>query len=657
MTIPRFVTLLTFTATRCLPFAIGAILTASAVAVHAAPSNNGREAISAGLSAYSTNRILIQPRAGLSAENLAKILKVHQGLARRIGKSNVHVVDLPNGAAKAVAKMLERHPQLKMVELDRIVLSDALPNDPYLSSEWHLSKVGAPAAWDSAVGMGNGVKIAILDSGVDPGHPDLAGNLIAGYNFMDGNANTSDTCGHGTAVAGTAAAVGNNSSGVTGIAGKAKIMPVKIATYNSSAGGCYAYYSTVASGINYAADNGARIINVSYAGVAASQAVLNAAQYAKGKGSLVFASAGNNGRDEGVSLTTAMVVVSATDENDNLPGWSSYGSFVTISAPGTSIWTTNNGGGYGQWNGTSFASPLAAGVAALMMSASPSVDNLTIENLLYATATDRGAIGRDPYFGYGRVNAAAAVQAVAARVVKLDTQAPAAAITSPSTSATVSGLVAVDLATTDDIGVIRADLKVNGTVVATDTSAPFGFSWDSAGVANGTTTLTVLVYDAAGNAGVSPALTVNVANVAKAVTPNWVRCASEGGVCNFQGTRQVRFGANNSYAVTTASGTISCSNGVFGDPMYGVVKTCDYGDVISSTINPAPAPVPVVETWTECASEGANCTFTGTRTVRYGATGVYAKGIFNGATACSNGIFGDPVYGTVKTCSYSSITQ
>lgn len=639
------------------PIAIAVILAATALTAHAAPSDNARGAVPTRLSAYATNRILIQPRAGLSAENLAKILNLHQGRARRIGKSNIHVVDLPNGSAATVAKLLEHHPQLKMVELDRVILSNALPNDPYLGSEWHLNKVGAPVAWDSAVGMGDGVKIAILDSGVDPSHPDLVGNLIAGYNFMDGNTDTHDTCGHGTAVAGTAAAVSNNSSGVAGVAGKAKIMPVKIAAYDSSAGGCYAYYSTIVSGINYAADNGARVINVSYVGIAASQAVLSAAQYAKSKGSLVFASAGNNGRDEGLTPTTALVMISATDENDNLASWSSYGSFVTISAPGTNIWTTNNGGGYGQWNGTSFASPLTAGVAALMMSVSPSTDNLAIESLLYSTSTDLGVAGRDAYFGYGRVNAAAAVQAAAARVVKADTQAPAVAITSPGAGATVSGLVAVNLSATDNVGVVRADLKVNGTVVATDTSGPFGFSWDSAGVANGMATVSVVAYDAAGNAGVSPSVTVNVANAVKTVTQTWTPCASEGNTCNFSGTRQVRYGANNSYAVTTATGSISCSNGVFGDPMYGVVKTCDYGDAISSTVTPTPAPMPVVETWTDCASEGANCIFTGTRAVRYGANGIYAKGVFNGATACTNGVFGDPVYGTVKACQYSSITQ
>jgi hypothetical protein len=636
-----------------------AALTFPAVSAHAAASNDVRAGTAAGLPLYAPNRLLIQPRAGLSSEELAKLLKVHRGLARRIGRGDVFVVDLPNGTANAVAKMLEHHPHLKMVELDRVVVSSALPNDPYLGSQWHVGKVGASTAWDSAAGMGEGVKIAILDSGVEASHPDLVGNLVPGYNFVDGNADTNDTCGHGTAVAGTAAAVSNNSAGVAGIAGKAKIMPVKVAFYNTSPSGCYAYYSTVVSGINFAADNGARIVNVSYSGVAGSQAILNAAQYLRSKGGLLFASAGNNGRDEGVAPTATMAVVSATDENDNLAGWSSYGSFVTLSAPGTNIWTTSTGGRYGQWNGTSFASPLVAGVAALMMSANPSLDNLTIENLLYSTTVDRGAAGRDPYYGYGRVNAAAGVQAAVSRLVKADSQAPSAALTAPLAAQTVSGLVAVDMTASDNVGVIRADLKVNGTVVATDTSAPFGFTWDSAGVANGTATLSVVAYDAAGNAGASPSVAVNVANAVKAAG-NWTRCASEGNACNFSGTRQVRYGANNTYAFVTATSTVACSNSVLGDPVYGVVKTCDYGDPIATTTIttvPAPAPAPVVETWTNCAVEGANCTFTGTRTVRYGANGMYATKVVNGATACANWVFGDPAYGITKSCSYSSMTQ
>ena len=104
---------------------------------------------------------------------------------------------------------------------------------------------------------------------------------------------------------------------------------------------------------------------------------------------------------------------------------------------------------------------MAAGVAALMMSASPSLDNLAVESLLYSTSVDRGAAGRDPYFGYGRVNAAAALQAAVARNVKADTQAPLAAVAAPLSGATVSGLVAVDVSATDNVDVIRADLKAS----------------------------------------------------------------------------------------------------------------------------------------------------------------------------------------------------
>lgn len=127
----------------------------------------------------------------------------------------------------------------------------------------------------------------------------------------------------------------------------------------------------------------------------------------------------------------------------------------------------------------------------------------------------------------------------------------------------------------------------------------------------------------------------------------WTACASENGVCTYTGNRQVRYGANNTYAVLTANGGIGCNNSVFGDPIYGVVKSCDYSSaVIAST-----------ETWTACAAEGGTCSFSGTRQVRYGANGIYATTTATGTTACSNAVFGDPVYGVVKACTYSSISH
>ncbi|MEO7493924.1 MAG: S8 family serine peptidase, partial [Massilia sp.] len=313
---------------------------------------------------FARGRILIEARPGLSDAALDQLLKVHGGKRRKLGQSNLHVVELPAGASEAaVAQLLSRNPQLKFAELDRRVKTTMAVNDPYIGSAWHLAKTGAVNAWD--VSEGAGVTIAILDSGVDTSHPDLVGNLVPGYNVYDGNTNVSDVCGHGTAVAGVAAASTNNGVGVAGVAGKAKIMPVRVAFYDSASGGCYSYYSTVASGLTYAADHGARIANVSYGSLSDSAAVTSAADYMKSKGGLVFVSAGNTGTDQGATVTNSLVVVSATDPNDAKAGWSSYGSFVTLAAPGVGIWTTSNGGQYGAWNGTSFASPLAAGVAAL----------------------------------------------------------------------------------------------------------------------------------------------------------------------------------------------------------------------------------------------------------------------------------------------------
>jgi subtilisin family serine protease len=465
--------------------------------------------------AYARGRVIVEARAGLSDAAVDKIAKEHGGKRRKLGQSRLYVIELPaNASETAVVAQLQRRPELKFAELDRVVKSTATVNDPYIGSEWHLSKVNALSAWDVAVG--NGITIAILDSGINVNHPDLMDRLVAGYNFYNSNTDVSDVCGHGTAVAGVAAASANNALGVAGVAGSARIMPLRIA-YNDGTGSCYAYYSTIASGLTFAADNGARVANVSYGGVAGSASVQSAARYMKGKGGLVFVSAGNNNIDENITTDGSMVAVSATDSADNKASFSSWGNFVSLSAPGTSIWTTNNAGSYGAWNGTSFSSPLSAGVAALVMSVRPDLGAGDAESLLYSTAVDLGSAGRDPVFGYGRVNADAAVRAALAYAAPADTGVPAAAIAAPLGGSTVSGLVPVSVNASDNVGVTRVDLKVNGTVVASETSTPFSFSWDSASTVNGAVSLAAVAYDAAGNAGASAAVKVNVANATTSV--------------------------------------------------------------------------------------------------------------------------------------------
>lgn len=462
---------------------------------------------------FAKGRILIEPRAGLSAVGLEAILSNHRGKARKLGQSNLQIVDLPPDVSeKSIVESLKHHPHLKFAELDRRVKTSFVPNDPYYGSQWHVAKVGTALAWDTT--QGTGVTIAILDSGVDATHPDLAANMVAGYNLYNNNTDARDVCGHGTAVAGTAAASMNNGAGVAGIAGRAKIMPLRVAYFDTSKNGCYAYYSTIANGLTYAADHGARVANVSFGGVAASAAIQSAAQYMKNKGGLVFVSAGNSGINENFTPTATMIAVSATDANDVKTSWSSFGSFTALSAPGAGIWTTSKGGIYQAWNGTSFSSPLAAGVAALMMSANAALGSAQIESMLFSTAVDLGSIGRDPYYGYGRVNAAAGVKAAVASLAPADMQRPTALIAAPLAGATVSGLVPVNVTAADNVGVARVELKANGTTVAIDSAAPYSFSWNSTGVPNGMATLVAHAYDAAGNSAPSPSVAVNVANAA-----------------------------------------------------------------------------------------------------------------------------------------------
>ena len=459
----------------------------------------------AGAHSLVAGRILVMPRAGISEAALAKIAKEHgAGSSRRLGNSGLRLLSLAAGTEVATAQRLSRHPHIKFAEVDRLVPHEMVTNDPYLGSQWHVQKIGAASAWDSSLGAG--VTIAILDTGVDASHPDLAGAMVAGWNVYDNNANTADVYGHGTKVAGAAAAMANNGQGVAGVAGGARIMPIRISDTSGMA-----TYSAMAQGLTWAADNGAKVANISYV-AAGSASVISAAQYMKSKGGLVTTSAGNYGTDAAIAPSDSLIVVSATDSGDAKASWSSYGSFVAMSAPGVGIYSTTSGGGYGAVSGTSFAAPVTAGVIALMMSVKPALANGTVQSLLFSTAVDLGAAGRDAYFGHGRVNAAAGVTAAMNAAASLDTVAPSVSILSPSAGTAVSGLVAIDAAAADNVGVAKVELWVNGSLKATDTLQPYGFSWDTSTVANGQHSLVVRAVDGAGNSTNSAAVAVNVAN-------------------------------------------------------------------------------------------------------------------------------------------------
>lgn len=493
-------------------------------------------AIAAPTADWAPGRLIVMPRAGLSTADLAKVLRPHGGHAIRVGQSNLHIVQLRFGASEtAVLAQLAHNPNLKFAELDRRVNSNLVANDTYFGSEWHLTKINAAAAWDQS--QGNSITIAILDSGVLPTHPDL--NQVGGWNFVDNNSNTADVFGHGTAVAGAAAAITNNGVGVAGVAGAAKIMPIRV---SDSTG--YAYYSAIASGVTYAADHGARVANASFSGVYASSSVQSAAQYLKNKGGLMVVSAGNSAANDGSPAITSMIPVSATDSSDLRASFSSFGSYVALAAPGVGIWTTGNDGTYRSASGTSFSAPITAGVIALMMAAKPTLSSSQVESLLFSTALDLGAAGRDIYFGYGRVDAAGAVRAAAASVAT-DTMAPTVSITLPLGNVSVSALVSVDVSAFDNVGVTKVELSINGTIIATDTIGPFQFSWDSTTAPNGMANLVAVAYDAAGNAKSSNAVAVNVANnVVADIAPPVVAIVNPGNGSKVSGTIAVGVNAS-----------------------------------------------------------------------------------------------------------------
>jgi thermitase len=466
--------------------------------------------------------ILVAPKAGLSLAQFNAVLRGFGATAAgKLRGINVYVVALPAKASEqAVAHALSQHPNIKFAEPDALVHSDFVPNDPYYPNEWHEAKLGASTAWN--VSTGSGVTVAILDSGIDSTHPDLAGQLVPGWNFYDNNSNTSDVYGHGTEVAGTVAAIGNNSIGVAGIAFGAKLMPVRVTDTNG-----WASISALASGLTWAADHGAKVANMSFA-VQSYSTILSAAQYFINKGGVVMNSAGNTGTLDTTTASSALVSVSATDSTDTVTSWSSYGPYVDVSAPGAGIWTTTMGGGYSSVSGTSFSSPLTAGVAALMMAANPKLAPSQIVGMLESTAVDLGAAGYDYYYGYGRINAAAAV-AAAAQGAASDTTPPTVSIASP-TGGTVTGNVSVSVAASDNVGVTHVDLLVNGALLASDTTAPYLFSWNSSALAGTSVSLTARAYDAAGNSASSQTVTVTVASAVTAdTTPPTVSIASPTG--------------------------------------------------------------------------------------------------------------------------------
>ncbi|HEX2972854.1 MAG TPA: S8 family serine peptidase [Tepidisphaeraceae bacterium] len=291
-----------------------------------------------------------------------------------------------------------------------------IPNDPYFPISWHASQVGLPEAWSYSRGSSD-VIVAVLDTGTIATEPELQGRVLPTLSVLDDAYSDERANRHGTWVASVLGMGINNGIGGVGV-GQFSILPIKTVSGNATTP------EWIAEGIRLAADNGAKVINVSLQSLTYGQ-LDQAAAYARSKGALTFVAAGNSNSFNPMTGFNNLIFVSGTDEQDQR--WvtsanvgSSWGPYVDLSAPAVDMLVADsidpNLNGYGLIDGTSFAAPLAAGAAALAWSINPELTPDQVQSMLYTTAVDLGDPGWDQLYGWGRIDIGAVAAAAAATV-------------------------------------------------------------------------------------------------------------------------------------------------------------------------------------------------------------------------------------------------
>ncbi len=352
------------------------------------------------------------------------------------GDDNRAMTIAVDDAGEALQELSDNE-EIEYVEPNYVIEAEDLPNDwPYLESEWDDTDI--IEAWEAieVSGPGTQVVIAVVDSGVDLDHPELAGRLIAGYDFANNDTVPEDDTGHGTKVCGILGAIGNNNVGIAGVAWNIDIaiMPLKFMKNND--GKTTGTLSDAIDAIYYAVNNGADIINASWGFYSYSASLGEAVQYARDHGVLFVASAGNKSQDNDLNdhypsnyPYDNVIAVAAMNRYGDLASFSNYGEeTVDIAAPGDGLSTTIPGG-YSSWvSGTSFATPFVTGVVAMVISQSPDLDYISVRNALLDTTIMDGSYTQDLLLSGGCVNAYNALQA------EESFDASSKATTSPSTT-------------------------------------------------------------------------------------------------------------------------------------------------------------------------------------------------------------------------------
>lgn len=350
------------------------------------------------------DQMLVQLKPSAPTSDINPLAQAVSGeVNRELLLKNTFVVNVPKGSVDKVIKTLLDMPQVATATPNYIAQKQSVTNDPSLEKEWGMFQIQAASsstksAWDTTVGK-PAIKIAILDTGIEKTHPDLDGKVIVEKNFTS-MPDTEDHDGHGTLVAGIIAAVGNNSSGMAGIAHGASLMNVKV--LNDEGIGTYA---DIADGIVWAADNGAKVINFSFGGTIDLPILQDAVDYAHNKGVVLVAPAGNSGTTSALFPANYehVISVAATDDTDTKIDSSSFGPWVKVAAPGEKIYSTYKNNSYAYASGTSMASAFTSGLAALVWTTKDCVTNTCVTDRIESTADQ--IVGTGTNWKFGRINA------------------------------------------------------------------------------------------------------------------------------------------------------------------------------------------------------------------------------------------------------------
>jgi thermitase len=355
---------------------------------------------------YSVDEVIVKFRQKTSELNISQCMDAANAtISSQLDELGSLLLKVPEGKVPEAISVFLSCPDIQYAEPNYLLSStDTFPDDPNWANQYGLNNIHAPQGWDVLTGS-TAVTIAVIDTGVDFGHLDLAYKIVPGYDFVNNDSNPQDDNGHGTHVAGIAAASSNNGTGISGVSWGARIMPVKV--LNAGGGGSYA---NVAQGIIWATDNGAQIINLSLGGGAFSATLQNAVDYAYGQGVTIIASSGNSGSNFVLypARFPHVIAVGATDSSDTRAWLSNYGPELDLVAPGISIYSTTIGG-YGYKSGTSMSAPFVAGLAAIIRGVAGYGSPDMIEWVMESNALDLGLAGKDDLYGYGLIQMDAAL--------------------------------------------------------------------------------------------------------------------------------------------------------------------------------------------------------------------------------------------------------